>query len=70
MAGQQHVEVYEGRDGYWRFRLVGANGERQSASQPYRVHFPDDTIDSSKSKYNAKRGARTAHPGVSVEVLA
>lgn len=61
MAGTEHVEVYRGRDGLWRFRLVYANGEKGTASQAYRGDEPH-------SKYGAKRGARTAHPGVPVEV--
>ena len=62
MAGRKRVEVYKGRDGLWRFRLVGANGEKQGASQAYRG-------DDAHSKYGAKRGARSAHPGVPVEVV-
>lgn len=61
MMSRQHVEVFRGRDGLWRFRLVAANGEKQTASQPYRG-------DSHHSKWSAKRGARAAHPGVPVEV--
>jgi uncharacterized protein YegP (UPF0339 family) len=62
MAGRQHVEVYEGADGKFRFRLVGANGEKQAASQGYGGS-------KAQSKYGAKRGARAAHPGVPVEVV-
>jgi uncharacterized protein YegP (UPF0339 family) len=53
MAGR-HVELFKGRGGKWRYRLVGGNGEKQTASQPYF------------SKGNARRGARSAHPGVRV----
>lgn len=59
MAGATHVEVYEGRDGLYRFRLRYANGEPGTASQPYRGSR-------AQSKYGAKRGARTAHPGVEI----
>lgn len=62
MSKRGHVEVYKGHDGLWRFRLVGANGEKQDASQPYHG-------DDRHSKYGAKRGARTAHPGLRLEVL-
>lgn len=60
MAGERHVEVFRGRDGLYRFRLVAANGEKTTASQPYLG-------DPSHSKYGAKRGARAAHPGVPIE---
>jgi len=59
----KHVEVYEGRDGQWRFRLVYANGEKGTASQGYAG-------DRSHSRYGAKRGAQAAHPGVPVQAAA
>lgn len=68
MTGHRHVEVYGGADGFWRFRLVAGNGEKQTASQPYRCVKADGTVDRAKSKWNATRGARTAHPGVRVQV--
>lgn len=56
---RDHVEVYRGRDKQWRFRLVYANGEKGTASQAY-------SGDDAHSKWSAKRGARTAHPGVEI----
>lgn len=61
MAKRQYVEVYKGRDGLWRFRLRYANGEPGTASQPYHG-------DDAHSKYGAKRGARSAHPGIELRV--
>lgn len=64
----QHVEVYEGRDGWFRFRLVAGNGEKQAASQAYKAHrhgVPNE-ID---SRVSAVRGARAAHPGLDIEVI-
>lgn len=59
---KKHVEIFEGRDGLWRFRLVAANGEKQTASQAYHGT-------KAQSKWGAKRGARTAHPGLPVVVV-
>ena len=67
MAGQKHVEVYLGTDGWYRFRLVGANGEKSTASQPYRAHRKG-VVNLVDSRNSAKRGARQAHPGVPVTV--
>jgi len=66
MARRKHVELFKGRDGWWRFRLVAANGEKQTASQPYRAHrkgAPNDV----DSRASARRAARSAHPGVAIE---
>lgn len=54
MKRGHRVEIFAGRDGRYRYRLVGANGEKMTASEPYA------------NKANAKRGARTAHPGVTL----
>jgi len=64
---RKHVEVYRGADGWWRFRLVGGNGEKSTGSQAYRAHrngVPNDN----DSKQSAKRAARSAHPNVPLEV--
>jgi uncharacterized protein YegP (UPF0339 family) len=60
---RRHVEVFRGRDKLWRFRLVGGNHEKQTASQAY--HGKTER----HSKYSAKRGAGKAHPGVPIEVV-
>lgn len=67
MASKKHVSVYRGRDGWWRFRLVAANGEKQTASQPYLAHR-NGTVDNASSKRSAKRAASSAHPGVRIVV--
>lgn len=67
MASKKHVSVYRGRDGWWRFRLVAANGERTTASQPYRAHR-GDKADNASSKRSARRAAAAAHPGVRIVV--
>lgn len=50
------VEIYKGKAG-WRFRLVGANGEKVTQSEAYT------------RKASAKRGARRAHPLTPIVVI-
>lgn len=67
MASGKHVLIYRGRDKWWRFRLVAANGERQTASQAYHAHrngVPNNT----DSRRSARRAAAAAHPGVPIVV--
>lgn len=64
---RKHVLVYRGRDLWWRFRLVAANGEKQTASQPYHAHR-DGKADNASSKKSALRAATSAHPGVRIVV--
>lgn len=70
MARGKHVEVYRGRGipGWYRFRLVAGNGEKETASQPYRAHRGGvpNLVD---SRNNARKGARRAHPGVRIRVV-
>lgn len=62
MTRERHVEVFRDEAGWWRFRLVGANGEKQDASQAYHGS-------PGQSKYGARRGAAAAHPGVPIRVV-
>ena len=48
-----HVEVYQGKDG-WYFRAVGANGEKGTRSEAYT------------RKASAKRGAQRWHVGLPI----
>lgn len=64
---KKHVLVYRGRDGWWRFRLVAANGEKQTASQAYHAHRAGRP-DNASSKRSAVRAAANAHPGVRIVV--
>jgi uncharacterized protein YegP (UPF0339 family) len=51
----QHVQLYHDSRGRWRFRVVGANGEKTAQSQAYAT------------RSSAIRGARRARPGATIE---
>lgn len=57
MSGVRHVEVFEGRDGKGRFRVVGANGQKMDASQGY------------SRRSNARRAARNLYPDLPIETV-
>lgn len=52
-----HIEIFAGRSGGHYWRVVGANGEKMSASQAYT------------RRSSAKRAARRLHPALPIEVV-
>jgi uncharacterized protein YegP (UPF0339 family) len=51
------LEVYRGEDGCWYWRCVAANNEIIATGESY------------PRKWNAKRAARRAFPGIPIQVV-